>query len=136
MIVSMGFFISDLHRHIEQLHQEQFGGHRSKKSFIVYRGQGLSKADFEQLSKTKGGLLSFNNFLSTSKKQEVSMGFVQDALTNVEVVGVLFVMAIDPTQSNTPFASITGVSYFEEEEDEVLFSMHTVFRIGETTPIG
>ena len=77
MIVNMGFFISDLHRHIEKLHHEQFGGHRSNKSFIVYRGQGLSKVDFEQLSKTKGGLLSFNNFLSTSKKQEVSIGFVR-----------------------------------------------------------
>ena len=135
MIVNMSFFIGDLHRHIEQLHQEQFGGHRSNKSFIVYRGQGLSKVDFEQLSKTRGGLLSFNNFLSTSKKQEISMRFVQDALANVEMVGVLFVMTIDPTQSNTPFASITGVSYFEEKEDEVLFSMHTVFRIGEITPM-
>ena len=136
MIVIMGFFIGDLHRHIENLHQKQFGGHQSNKSFTVYRGQGLSKADFEQLSKTKGGLLSFNNFLSTSKKQEVSVGFIQDALTNVEMVGVLFVMTINPTQSNTPFASITGVSYFEEQEDEVLFSMHTVFCIGEITPMG
>ena len=136
MIVNMGFFIGDLHRHIKKLHRKQFGWYRSNKSFIVYRGQGLSKADFEQLSKTKGGLLSFNNFLSTSKKEEVSMGFAQDALTNVEMVGVLFVMAINPTQSNTPFASITGVSYFEEKEDEVLFSMHTVFRIGEMTPMG
>ena len=54
----------------------------------------------------------------------------------LEMMGVLFVMTIDPTQSNTPFASITGVSYFEEKEDEVLFSMHTVFRIGEITPMG
>ncbi len=37
-------------------------------------------------------------------------------------------MKIDPAQSTTPFASIREVSYFHTE-DEVLFSMHTVFRI-------
>ena len=135
MIIRMGFFISDLHRHIEQLHQEQFPNHDPGKSFTVYRGLGLCKADFEQLSKTKGELLSFNNFLSTSKQRNVSLRFAECALTNTEMVGVLFVMTIDPTQSNTPFASITGVSYFEDREDEVLFSMHTVFRIGEITPM-
>jgi tetratricopeptide (TPR) repeat protein len=38
-------------------------------------------------------------------------------------------MTIDPSISSTPFASITGVSYYEDRENEVLFSMHTVFRI-------
>jgi tetratricopeptide (TPR) repeat protein len=50
-------------------------------------------------------------------------------------MGVIFVMKIDPTQSTTPFASITNVSYFKDKEDEVLFSMHTVFCIGEITPM-
>jgi tetratricopeptide (TPR) repeat protein len=44
-------------------------------------------------------------------------------------------MKIDPSQSTTPFASIRGVSYFQGE-DEVLFSMHTVFRINDIKPIG
>ena len=47
------------------------------------------------------------------------------------MVSILFEMTIDPTQSNTPFASIMGASYYEDREDEVLVSMHTVFRIGE-----
>ena len=42
-------------------------------------------------------------------------------------------MTIDPAQSTTPFASIIDVSYFRGQEDEVLFSMHTVFRIGTIT---
>ena len=135
MIVTMGFFIVDLHRQIEQLHQEQFGGHYSNERFIVYRGQGLSKADFEQMSQTKDGLMSFNNFLSTSKDRNVSLHFAHGAINNSEMVGILFVMAINPTQSNTPFASITDVSYYKKAEEEVLFSMHTVFRIGEITPM-
>ncbi|CAF4375914.1 unnamed protein product, partial [Adineta steineri] len=39
-------------------------------------------------------------------------------------------MLINPTNSTAPFASITDVSSFPME-DEVLFSMHTIFRIGD-----
>jgi tetratricopeptide (TPR) repeat protein len=136
IIIKMGFFIGDLHRHIEKLHKEQFTGHHSHKSFKLYRGQGMSKVDFEQLTKTKGGLMSFNNFLSTSKDREVSLDFARRALPNQDMVGTLFVMAIDPSQSTAAFACITDVSYFKKEEEEVLFAMHTVFRIGEIKPMG
>jgi tetratricopeptide (TPR) repeat protein len=130
IIIKMGFFIGDLHRQIETLHKEQFGGHKAGENLTVYRGQGLSKNDFDQLTNTKGGLMSFNNFLLTSKDRNVSLGFARNALTDPNSVGILFVMTIDPSQTTSPFASINGVSYFEEKEDEVLFSMHTVFRIG------
>jgi tetratricopeptide (TPR) repeat protein len=134
-IIQMGFFIGDLHRHIETLHQEQFGGHQIGKILTVYRGQALSTADFKTLKDTKGGLLSFNNFLSTSTDRTVSLPFAQSALTDPDSMGILFVMTIDPSKSTTPFASINGVSYFQTE-DEVLFSMHTVFRIGKIQSMG
>ncbi|CAF1352639.1 unnamed protein product [Adineta steineri] len=126
IIVRMGFFINDLHCDIQRLHSEQFDGSQSGTTFTVYRGQGLSKEDFTEMTKTKGGLLSFNNFLSTSKSRSVSLNFAQQAATNPDLVGILFVMSINPTHSTTPFASVSDVSYFHTE-DEVLFSMHTVF---------
>jgi tetratricopeptide (TPR) repeat protein len=135
IIIQMGFFIGDVHRHIETLHQEQFGGHQIGKMLTVYRGQALSTADFKTLKDTKGGLLSFNNFLSTSKNRTVSLPFAHSALTDPDSVGVLFVMTIDPSKSTTPFASINGVSFFQTE-NEVLFSMHTVFRIGKIQSMG
>ena len=131
IITKLGFFINDLHRHIEQLHLEQFGGHHSSEVFTVYRGQGLSKTNFDQIMKTKGGLMSFNNFLSTSKDRDVSRMFAESNQSNPDLTGILFVMTIDPATSLTPFASINNVSHFQDTEDEVLFSMHTVFRIGE-----
>ncbi|CAF1023362.1 unnamed protein product [Adineta steineri] len=134
MIIRMGFFISDLHCDIQRLHSEQFNGHQSGTTFTVYRGQGLSKEDFTEMTKTKGGLLSFNNFLSTSKSRDVSLNFAQQAATNPDLVGVLFVMSIDSTDSTTPFACVSDVSYFHTE-DEVLFSMHTIFRIGDIKPM-
>jgi len=133
IIIKMGFFIRDLHRQIENLHSEQFESHQGKV-FTVYRGQGLSIQDFGKLEKMKGGLISFNNFLSTSKNQDISLAFATYALGKPETVGILFKMTINPSTSSTPFALIENVSYIKAEQ-EVLFSMHTIFRIGEIEKI-
>ncbi|CAF1133408.1 unnamed protein product [Adineta steineri] len=135
LITRMGFFIGDLHRHIEQLHKEQYAGTAAANTFIVYRGQALSTEDFEKMSKTKGGLLSFNNFLSTSKDRELSYAFAESNQANPDLFGILFVVKVDPSQSTSPFASIAGISKFQEEE-EVLFSMHSVFRIQDIKQMG
>ncbi|CAF1475975.1 unnamed protein product [Adineta steineri] len=127
IIINMGFFIHDLHLQIHQLHQQQFNTDHSKP-FTVYRGQGLSKASFEKLQRTKGCLMSFNNFLSTSMEQDIALGLACSASQNEDMVGILFVISIDPKIKSSPFASIKEVSYFKEE-DEILFSMHTVFRV-------
>jgi tetratricopeptide (TPR) repeat protein len=128
-IINMGFFIRDLHQQIQELHRKQVSSYYGK-SFTVYRGQGLLKTVFEKLVKTKGGLISFNNFLSTSDDPDVSLLLAESASENSNMVGILFKMTIDPSVSSAPFASIRDVSYFQTEE-EILFSMHTVFRIGE-----
>ncbi|CAF1548092.1 unnamed protein product [Adineta steineri] len=127
IIINMGFFLRDVHQQIQQLHEQQVSSY-GRKSFIVYRGQGLMKTDFEKLQKAKGGLISFNNFLSTSKDKEVSLRFARNASADPNKVGILFIMSINPCLKSTPFASIKAVSYFKEEE-EILFSMHTVFRV-------
>ena len=135
VMVKMGFFIGDLHRHIEELHQQQFGGRSSQQQFTVYRGQGMDKEAYNKMVANKDGLISFNSFLTTSKVRSTSLKFAQRALANDQMVGVLFVMDIDPARSSTPFASIVDVGYFGKKEDEVLFSMNSIFRIGEITPV-
>jgi hypothetical protein len=75
LIIKMRFFVRDLHNHIAAPYAEQYGGHHHSDSFTVYRGQGLSQTDFDQLKQTQGGLLAFNNFLSTSQKRDVSLQF-------------------------------------------------------------
>ncbi|CAF1503082.1 unnamed protein product [Adineta ricciae] len=131
IMIRMGFFINDLHRQIEQLHKVQ----DFTEIFTVYRGQGLSGPDFEQLKKTNGGLMSFNNFLSTSKVRKVSLSFAEQAARNPDLIGILFMITIDPKQSTTPFASIRDFSALADEE-EVLFSMHSVFRIQDMKQLG
>jgi tetratricopeptide (TPR) repeat protein len=134
LIVNMGFFVRDLHKHIVELHSEQYGGQNHSNSFIVYRGQGLSQADFNQLQTTQGGLLAFNNFLSTSQDREVSLRFARRTINTYDKIGILFVMKIDSSISATPFANVKDASYYQREE-EILFSMHSVFRIGQVKQI-
>jgi tetratricopeptide (TPR) repeat protein len=130
LIIKMGFFVRNLHNHIAALHFEQYSENDQSNSFIVYRGQGLSPIDFDQLMKTKGGLMSFNNFLSTSRDQAVSFAFAASNASNPDLIGILFEITVNPSIVSTPFADISDVSYFEMEE-EILFSMHSVFRIGQ-----
>ncbi|CAF5206900.1 unnamed protein product, partial [Rotaria magnacalcarata] len=128
----LGFFIRSLHLQLKQLHQEQLVNFR--KPFTVYRGQGMTKEDFQNLLDSKGGLLSFNNFLSTSMEPKVAMEFVERTMKkNPDVVGVIFIMTIDQSKlstSNTPFAMLDEHSAIPSEQ-EILFTMHTVFRVVE-----
>ncbi|CAM2725350.1 unnamed protein product [Rotaria socialis] len=128
----LGFFIRSLHLQLKQLHQKQSA--KFKKSFTVYRGQGMKEEDFQNLLDSKGGLLSFNNFLSTSMDPKVGIEFVERTMEkNQDIVGVIFIMTIDQSKistSNTPFAMIDEHSAIPSEQ-EILFTMHTVFRVVE-----
>ena len=133
--LKIGFFVHDLHQHIQQLHSEQSRSKHVPEKFMVYRGQGLSKNDFDRMMKAKDGLISFNNFLSTSKDRDVSLAYAESNQTNPDLFGILFVMTIDASISSTPFALIDDVSCFKTEQ-EILFSMHTIFRICKIKQIG
>ena len=133
-IIMMGVFIQALHKNIKKLYEEQFIAQNHSKSLIVYRGQGLSQKDFDRLKTTRGGLLSFNCFLSTTLNRAVSYMFADIGQNNSDLIGVLFEITVDPSISSCPFANVTNVGYFREEE-EILFSMHSVFRIGKMEPI-
>ena len=128
-IINMGFFIRDLHYQIKEQHQKQFMDYKGK-TLVLYRGQGLSTADFDRLRRTKAGLISFNNFLSTSEDRDVSWEFAIIASTIPGTIGIIFQMSIDPSSSSTPFAAIKDLSKHKSEE-EYLFCMHSIFRIGE-----
>jgi tetratricopeptide (TPR) repeat protein len=132
-ILKMSFFIHDLHGQIKKLHREQ--SRDNQKPFSVYRGQGLFKADFEKLMQTEGGLMSFDNFLFACKDETASIDFARRALTNLELNAVIFVIAIDPAVSSVPFALLDNISYYKESKQEVLFSMQTIFHVGEIKQI-
>ena len=130
VLIRMGFFVSALHRQLEQLYNEQLADHQFGNMLTIFRGQGLSKATFREIQNKNVRLLSFNNFLSTSKSRSVSLGFAHRAVSDKNMVGILFVITVDPSKATTPFAFIHDVGYHGNKEEEILFSMHTIFRIG------
>lgn len=82
----------------------------------------------------KGGLISFNSFLSTSIDKGIASIFAESNAQNSNVICVLFEINVNPSVRSTPFAYINEVSYYKTE-NEMLFSMHSVFRIKEIEQI-
>lgn len=131
-IFRVGFVVRILLHHISKLRQKQSVHHQVP--FCVYRRQALSEENFQKLQHARGGLLSFNSFLSTTVGQPTTTMFHLD---NSDTVIVLFIMHIDPTSSVTPFAALgQKVDYFGSHEQEILFCMHAIFRIGQIKQVG
>ncbi|CAF5021763.1 unnamed protein product [Rotaria sp. Silwood1] len=96
--------------------------------FVVYRGQGLSEKDFEKMKNSQGGLVGFNCFLSTSRQAAAANMFAESAATAEGSIGIVFEIEIDSSNVTTPFTYLGSLSHYPDEE-EILFSMHAVFRI-------
>ncbi|CAF1637745.1 unnamed protein product, partial [Didymodactylos carnosus] len=80
---------------------------------------------FENLNNNHGGLLSFNNFLSTSTNPKIALMFLP---TRSHLQSVLFEIIAEYRQGTKPFCSIKEISNYNEEE-EVLFPIGSIFRI-------
>ncbi|CAF1502842.1 unnamed protein product, partial [Didymodactylos carnosus] len=125
------FFLTDLHNQIKQLHSESVQSFPTKnidnepKTVTVYRGQGINVDELENLTNNLRGLLSFNNFLSTSTNPKVALMFLP---TRSDLQSVLFEIIAEYRQDTKPFCSINDISNYNEEE-EVLFSIGSIFRI-------
>ncbi|CAF1454000.1 unnamed protein product [Rotaria sordida] len=124
-IMKRGFFICALYQQISNIYNKQSDRH---KEITVYRRQSMLLDDFDRLKNSIGDLLLFNNFLSTSLDLNVSIQFAVRAVENPKVNTVLLQMTIDPMKSSVPFAYLEENSSYKYE-NEILFSMHTVFRI-------
>ncbi|CAF0951715.1 unnamed protein product [Didymodactylos carnosus] len=126
MLFKLGFFIRDLHEELRNLQNSSTT--RLGRTITVYRGLGIPNKEFEGLQKKVGGLLSMNSFLSTSAQEDVALHFARRSLNRSDTTPVLFEMVIDTEKCRQPFSNIKTVSDFSSE-DEILFSMGTVFRI-------
>ncbi|CAF1533539.1 unnamed protein product, partial [Rotaria sordida] len=106
-IMKRGFFICALYQQISNIYNKQSDRH---KEITVYRRQSMLLDDFDSLD------------------LNVSIQFAVRAVENPKVNTVLLQMTIDPMKSSVPFAYLEENSSYKYE-NEILFSMHTVFRI-------
>ncbi|CAK9188740.1 unnamed protein product [Sphagnum troendelagicum] len=132
-LYALRLFIRDLHRQLAHLQADSEP--RSNK-LVLFRGQGLTKSDFEKLNSNNSGLLSMNTFLSTSENKEIALGFARESLGDPDTEAVLLQIDLNPMEtSSAPYANIDDFSVYKGIEKEYLFSMGTVFRIGSTKKI-
>ncbi|CAF3847212.1 unnamed protein product [Rotaria sordida] len=114
-LLKMGIFMRDLHQNITKLHAKQLNEtfNDSQQILTVYRGKTMLKEDFENKIK-QGGLMSFNNFLSTSDNRAVALDFISKGLKSADPkkVGVLFEMTIDQKMSSAQGGNIV-LLYFK-----------------------
>ena len=129
-LLRSGFVIQKLHRQLEHMSKN---ADPVSGTFVVYRGQGLSYEDFAELQAiTNGGLVSFNTFLSMNTDREMAINSARRAIRDGFETAVLLSITIEAsTTVSVPFACIDDLSYFENSENEYMFSINTIFRIQE-----
>ncbi|CAF1555599.1 unnamed protein product [Rotaria magnacalcarata] len=120
------FFIRDLHNQLVKIHTENS---KYEKPFIVYRGQGMQKEDFELILNKKETCVAFNSFLFTTTERQAALNSAQNALDR-NLTAVLFEMDVDPSLNCiSPFARIGQLSCAKKNKNQILFSMHATFHI-------
>jgi hypothetical protein len=132
-LYNVRYFIKDLHRQLTQLYQ-QWKSSLSNRQIIVYRGTVWPESQFEkQLRRNIGGLLSLSSFTSTSLEATLCEVY-GDCAGQLGRSGIFFEIKINLDTSPWPCAKITNYSAFGDAEQEVLFTMGTVFRIVSVEP--
>ena len=100
-----------------------------KEIVQVYRGQKISKNEFDSLKKSVNQFISINSFFSTSTNRSQAIEFLSLDEPDEKVEKILFEIEADPNIGKIkPFADITQLSYFPGEE-EILFSIGSIFHL-------
>lgn len=95
----------------------------------VYRGQLMTNEEFNKKIRNNQGFLSVNNFFSTTIHKQLAMIYAGDRSKNETFSEESVLFEIEIGKSYFDYANISKKSAFEEDEEEILFSMGTVFRM-------
>jgi hypothetical protein len=120
-------YVKDLSEQLDLLHAQQ-----RERSFrtncTLYRGTCLPYDDISVLKTSRGKLISFNGFLSTSRRPIIATLFIQPSSEQEQKEAVLFEYTIDTSLETTSYVDISDISQIPDEE-EVLFNLGALFRI-------
>ncbi|UJR11682.1 hypothetical protein I4U23_015863 [Adineta vaga] len=132
-IFKLRYFIHDLHNQLAQIQMEFLRLLPSNQKILkLYRGLRMESHALHELQRHQNDLVSTNTFLSTTHDYEAALSFSGDGNVEENDVSVIYLITIDTTvEHSTPFAKIDYHSIFKDE-DEILFSIGAVFRVGET----
>jgi tetratricopeptide (TPR) repeat protein len=116
------FFIRDMER---QLKENQF-----LSSIKVYRYQLMANGELEILRNSIGQFISINNFLLTNANRTSVLPHSKLPLNNNDYQPILFEILADPNLDKIrPFANVTSLNYFPNNQEEVLFMLGSIFQL-------
>ncbi|CAF1533125.1 unnamed protein product [Adineta steineri] len=138
-IFKLRYYIYDLHNQLTQLHTSYLHSLPSDQPILtLYRGQRMKTTELTRLQQNIDKLISMNNFLSATNNVTAAIFFAGDGCLNDPdgEVSVVYQIIIDTSVPHSiPFVKIQYESIFQNE-DEVLFSMASVFRIDNVEQYG
>ncbi len=121
--------LTDIYAHLNQSYRQNSLYFNESLSEIYYRGQVMSNKEFEYFKELRGNIISINTFLSTTRSMQVALMYAGKYHTNQDMTSVVFSIEKDSTVNTRPYANISHYSLFPDE-DETLFAMGSVFKIG------
>jgi hypothetical protein len=128
VLFAFRFFIKDMFKNLSEEHKKC--KRSSTNQFIrVYRRQVISADEFDRMHNSIGELISINSFFLTSRNRKRALEFINNVAPSDGIRQILFDIKVDIRLSTKPFADVTKLSYFEEEEEEIIFMLGSVFRI-------
>ncbi|CAF1512738.1 unnamed protein product, partial [Rotaria sordida] len=124
------FFIKDIYLQLKTSHDNFAASQisRGKLGVQSYRGQAISKKEFERIKKSIGSFISINSFFSTTLDRQQALGFIAGGVENNDLINIIFEISADLRQQSKPFADISLLSYIQDER-EILFMLGCIFRI-------
>ncbi|CAF2537696.1 unnamed protein product [Rotaria sp. Silwood2] len=129
MMFKMRHFLIDLYIQLDGLYKESHTFYPRSMIDKLYRGQIMSKTEFEYFRQLPGRIISINTFLSTTTSLQIALAFANVSSNNNDFTRVLFCIETNLyVQHKRPYANISNFSMFSDE-DEVLFAMGSLFRI-------
>ncbi|CAF3766961.1 unnamed protein product [Rotaria sp. Silwood1] len=130
LLIEFSWFISDLYKQLNQESVSQKANATDEPIATVYRGQLISRKEFERIQNSVGSFLSVNSFFSTTEDRNVASFFAGNVYSaEVDLISLLFEIKTDRRVKNLkPYANISHYTLFPAEK-EILFMLGTVFRI-------
>ena len=136
VIYQFRFFIKDLHDQLTHFHliYLQILEQEEKTDFTVYRGQMISTSELKLLQDNIGNVVATNSFFSTSRYSSVACRFAGDGSCRPFYESVLFEINIHTNIKTKPFAKVDNTGLMNDE-NEIIFSMGTIFSIDSVEPL-
>jgi hypothetical protein len=123
------YILTDIYDHLNDSHKQRTRYLSKSMVEIFYRGQLMSSKEFDYFNQLRGSIISINTFLSTTTSMQVALMYAGKYNGDSDQTSVVFNIETDLKTHSRPYANISHFSLFPDE-DEVLFAMGSIFRIG------